>query len=93
MAYKMTVSCDICGKDKAEVNHWFKVWIDSMVFKTTSFENKTKSFENFVLNKEDAHVKDVCGTEHAMVMYNRFLANGTLEADKLFSIPGQPGCA
>lgn len=72
MAIKQVISCDVegCNKVKAEVNHWFKVWISSGEFITSS------KFPNVqVLDG----VKDVCGAEHAMTLYSRFLSYGTLE--------------
>lgn len=65
--------CDVCGVAKAEVNHWFIVFIDE----------DTKAF--IVLNPSEKHsdipgdVHDACGADHASVLFSRWLSTGKLE--------------
>lgn len=70
MAVETTVTCDLesCGVQRGEANHWFKVWITL----DGRFGSSAKAFPP---NARD--IKDVCGAEHAQVMYARFLSSGT----------------
>jgi hypothetical protein len=75
MSTKQIVQCDLegCGKTKGEVNHWFIVTItEGNRFVCMSSENT---------NSGSPYNKDVCGVEHAQVMFSRFLSNGGLERD------------
>jgi hypothetical protein len=72
MASSVVVSCDLegCDKKKGSVNHWFKVSIDKGTFYCFPYSDYSKSSPS---------IKDVCGAEHAMTFFSRFLSDGTLE--------------
>ena len=69
MAVQTSITCDVCGVVKGPTNHWWSVGLDKGVFVCRSLD---KAKENF---------KHVCGVEHAVVMFNRFLGHGTLEME------------
>ena len=71
MATTSVVICDVegCGKVKKDVNHWFKLGItESGMFRCYPFS----------FSQNDLCAKDVCGAEHAMLMFSRYLSHKTL---------------
>ena len=66
---RQVISCDICKKEKSEVNHWFAAWIDKGIFKSSPFNLKN-------IPKKAIHV---CGANCATIPYQRFLSHGTLD--------------
>ena len=75
MAFETSITCDICKKKKEQVNHWKTVWIGkSDTFH--SIEGVSKSSSSLKYPR-----KHVCGVEHALTMYNRYLSHGTLEME------------
>lgn len=74
MAIQTVISCDVegCDKKKDQVNHWFTAWIQQGTFK--AYPNTLSALE-LAANE----VKHVCGVEHAVVMFTRFLSHKTLD--------------
>lgn len=74
MSTNTTTKCDVCQRQKAEVNHWFKVWTGTAVgvFSCCTAETYNALFDWY-------SYKDVCGLECATKLFQRFLDHGTLE--------------
>ena len=68
---RTVISCDVCKRDKDEVNHWWTVWIFNSEFNTASLS----------LIKQSSGERHVCGASCAGVLYQRFLSNGTLDME------------
>lgn len=73
MAIKTVITCDVCGVDKKDVNHWWSVWIADASFHSRPGVTKEGS--------RHVQIKQVCGVEHALTLFNRFLNHGTLEME------------
>lgn len=72
MSTTSVVTCDVCGAQKREVNHWFVLAVtEDKYLHCTSAEN--------VYEKDPEQDKDCCGLECATKLFQRFLAHGTLE--------------
>jgi hypothetical protein len=76
MAAQITINCDVCGKQKGEVNHWFVIDVDSEGCHIQEFGVTDLNPEN-----RNRTMKDVCGAECAIKVVQRFLGNGTLEEE------------
>src|ERR1035437_8850039 len=74
MAIKTVITCDVCGIDKKEVNHWWTVWLAN-----SSFHSRV-GVKEFSAPPKDQR-QHVCGVEHAITLFNRFLSHGTLEKE------------
>lgn len=84
--------CDVCGKDKAEVNHWFivirggDVPIPKGAPQDGTLYLMGQNFESIFLIFlwDDSlaafpNVHHVCGQDHALQLASRWMHNGTLE--------------
>ena len=70
MSEKTVKYCDVCGIEKKDVNHWFKVWIEDGVFGSAHLEES--------IDLTDAkEINDACGQPHAIQLYGRYLSKGT----------------
>jgi hypothetical protein len=85
MGSKMVINCDVCGRTKREVNHWWKTWIDNELFCCSAADNTREVVTNEV--GEAIVVSDACGRECAQQLFNRFMTNGTLEAPAPEPVP------
>lgn len=52
------VSCDVCGKQKAETNHWFVIIKEALTFSVVAPVNVLH-----VVVSEDAELLDLCGEQ------------------------------
>jgi hypothetical protein len=69
---KMITECDVCQLVKKEVNNWWKVWVDgSGMFCSAPAEAMTHA--------PNDGIKDICGKQHAIEMYSRYLETGQLD--------------
>lgn len=69
---RTVVSCDACGTDKKETNHWWVLWIDEAGFHA----DRLRTVEG------DLPVKHACGSGCANKMFMRWMATGKMEAEK-----------
>lgn len=69
MSTVQVTECDVCGAQKKEVNHWYKVWICCGEFRSAP--------AHLIANSD--HLPDVCGRECASKLFSRFLETGSLE--------------
>jgi len=76
MAIKTVIICDVCGKERGSVNHWFTLDLENDVLEIVHGTSLTFDRDN---------IKQVCGQEHALTLIARFLSNKTLnyEAPKI----------
>ena len=72
MSTKTIVECDVCGIQKKEGNHWWKIWITDGAFNASPATDDVPYFT----------VKDVCGKQHAVELFNRYLETGQLNKPK-----------
>lgn len=72
MSTASVVTCDVCGAQKKEVNHWFNIWIAGTRFLCSPAECEL-TIAGYCT------YKDCCGLECATKLFQRFLAHGTLE--------------
>lgn len=75
MATKTAIICDVCGREKKDVNHWF------LVETSEGFHiDKAESIEREKLNLEIT--KDVCGQNCATKLFSEWMtdANTTAKA-------------
>lgn len=68
MGIRQVTSCDVCGADKKQTNHWWKV---------------KEINGHLVIYKSDVNVPrprmDVCGQAHLHTLVDRWMEIGTLE--------------
>lgn len=62
---RRSVACDVCGAEKKEVNHWFKVRQTEVGLIFSAPSSKTG--------------KDVCGQACAHKLLDRWMSTGTIE--------------
>jgi hypothetical protein len=74
MAIKTVITCDVCDQQKKDVNHWWTVYVSS---------GEKPAFISFagLEGEQRKEMRHVCGVEHAITMFNRFLNHGTLEME------------
>ncbi len=70
----MTVSCDVCGLCKKEVNHWFVSWQDGTRLGSCAIAE---------IDIATPGLYFACGVEHINVLNARFLASGSFEKESL----------
>lgn len=70
MSTVQITKCDVCGAQKKEVNHWYKVWLFGNIFHCALVQ--------FIRSLDNVE-KDVCGRECASKLFSRFLETGSLE--------------
>jgi hypothetical protein len=68
MKHPETFSCDICGKQKASVNHWFKAWAERN--SNGELANLTIAPWGQSATEGYAHL---CGQEHVVVWVSQQL--------------------
>jgi hypothetical protein len=65
-----TFSCDMCGKQKASVNHWFKAW----VYRDTDGQLVQLEIEPWdSKNQSDNECAHLCGAEHLLIWISQQL--------------------
>ena len=72
MAIATSVKCDVCGIEKRQANHWYRVAVQGRKFVSSGFEAKQEPWRD---------QKEVCGPGHAQTLFQRFLSTGTLEME------------
>jgi hypothetical protein len=69
MSKAVTVKCDVCGTERAEANHWFLVWVQSVDHPPVP-EFCVREWDD---ERADApEVLHVCGQEHVAVLQSRW---------------------
>ena len=68
MAIKSVVTCDSCGQQKKEVNHWFLIDIDEDGFHAATTQNHPGHE-----NSRPSTLKDVCGANCAQNLFEKWL--------------------
>jgi hypothetical protein len=66
------IECDVCGIEKKSVNHWWWLRLEGKKFVSGSLASQK------IAGKEDRHA---CGSDHAGVLYQRFLGTGKLDKE------------
>lgn len=66
---KPTVFCDVCGKQKGEVNHWLMAYTDVQSASLTILRWDAKAFAS-----EGNEFWHLCGAECVVKKVNEFLA-------------------
>ena len=66
------IECDVCSIEKKSVNHWWWVRLDGSRFVSGSLKTQK------VAGAEDRHA---CGSDHAGILYQRFMATGKLDKE------------
>ena len=84
MKHTSAFSCDVCGRAKGAVNHW---WIISLT-SATSAEQLVISAWNDDLASDPA-VRHSCGNSCTQKMVERWLATGNVDASR--NAAGDPG--
>lgn len=77
MAVRRGYSCDICGVDRKEANHWFVATKDAVCLSIESWD--AAEIENR-LDEEDAI--HLCGQVCAHKLLDRFLAESSVTSTK-----------
>jgi len=72
---KLTVECNVCNIQRKKVNHWFRVMAQSSQFMCSPLQEEDIKLEN----ASDIHV---CGQEHGQILFQRWLATGSIELDQ-----------
>lgn len=72
VAIATIVKCDVCGIEKRQANHWYRVAVQGRKFVSSGFEAKQEPWRE---------QKEVCGPGHAQTLFQRFLSTGTLEME------------
>ena len=70
MTTEHIIRCDVCGKLKGQVNHWWRVWIGTDCVLRIAAHDKSGA---------DDYKKDACGHQCVTQFVARFLDHGTLE--------------
>lgn len=76
MSTQNIVRCDFCGKQKQEVNHWFRVTVQLRTFMVNAAEDGLAGL-------------DACGQECVVKALSRFLDHGDLSERKAEAVNGQ----
>lgn len=74
MALKTTVTCEECGIERREVNHWFLIVMDDLQFDRVvrhKFKMSLMPWDDEVAKREG--VSHYCGAEHALKKVSEFL--------------------
>ena len=99
MTANLIYSCNVCGKSKAEVNHWFIVILGTEFVEfsgkpiTLAGEHSDRFFVVFRWSDSLAFHRGahhVCGQEHATQLVSRWLHNGTFEKESAKEAPSPP---
>ena len=72
MSTKISTFCDFCGKEKRDVNKWWKVLIngsDNFVLMPAHYQEKL----------DPGNVKDACGMQCATQGMSRYMSYGNME--------------
>lgn len=69
MGVKTIITCDVCGKQKGDVNHWWLVWAS----------RQGMWIEPFRLIEADSQPKHICGQECAIRSLNDYMNSITKE--------------
>jgi hypothetical protein len=89
---QLVTTCDVCGVAKQEVNHWWTVRVGFQV--NASGTPPTLSIEEFRPGLEpDIDAREVCGQAHAVVLVQRWMATGSLDAPPAESSTRTGACA
>lgn len=82
---ELIYKCDVCGKTKAEVNHWYLVSLGAQCLgKDVTLLGQSGEHLIVIFRWEnglarDSRVKHVCGQEHAIVLASRWMHSGGFE--------------
>lgn len=79
MAIQSIVLCDVCRKQKGEVNHWYLIDLEDIDNERILTVGEHKDIP---VDERSSTVKDVCGAECAMKIIQRYLDHETLEPTK-----------
>lgn len=74
MAWTETFECDICGKQKGSVNHWWLAWTEAYRPNAEAAERqmlKIYAWEN--MSAHDARAKHLCGQACLQKLVDRWM--------------------
>ena len=71
MSERTVISCDVCKRDQATVNHWWCVWVEKGIYHACSTKDRPSR----------KRAKHACGNDHETVLHNRWLTTGSLEIE------------
>jgi len=79
MAIKTVIICDVCGKERGSVNHWFTLDLHS--------NGVLDVVHGTSLISDGENIRQVCGQEHALLLISRFLSGKTLDLEACLPLP------
>jgi hypothetical protein len=71
MSIKTVTTCDVCGTEKKDTNHWWRIGLNASTLWAQPFWDITEKYK--------VVYRDACGQACAMKLFDRYLSNGTLE--------------
>lgn len=84
------ITCDACGAEKKEVNHWWLLFTEYVDADPDNDLKKVTIEEWSMLRAEDADAH-ACGESCAHTLMSRWFANRTFDAPAVRSEPGTNG--
>jgi hypothetical protein len=72
MSWSIKVTCEVCGVERKETNHWFSIWVYMGEFRVQPLDLSE-------LHGRPEDVIDVCGQEHAHRIFDCFMQHGHIK--------------